>query len=110
MGHSRTEKQMLYDKNPYCTWCGVKMNFYEHIEGTPIPDDAVTTDHLYPITDPRRQWHKKHKTPSPIVLCCRRCNMERGDIPPEIQEKLTQKTRSTWMIFFYVGNSQFQTT
>ena len=92
MGHTRKEKQEIYDKNPHCFWCGIKMNFHSHINGVPIPDDAVTVDHLYPLSDLRRQWYKKHHIPSPIILSCYKCNHKRDDLIVEDQLKKLNKT------------------
>ena len=58
--HARLK--IMWKRNPHCIWCGRKTKFFKKQVSDPIPEMA-TVDHLFSMSDPRRIWHKKNKTP-----------------------------------------------
>lgn len=77
MSYTFAEKEQMYAQNPLCHWCGKPMRLYKSGEVKPyerIPDDAVTIDHIYPLHTNQRNWYKKMKRKSPVVLACNKCN------------------------------------
>lgn len=66
-------REMLYDEDPRCHWCGRK-TVLTHTDGGILPKDAATVDHLYCRLDPRRYMSDTPK----VVLACFECNNERS--------------------------------
>jgi hypothetical protein len=93
-------KLAMWQVDPHCYWCGrVTVIYNGYPNGKTIPIDAATIDHVYPITDPRRQEFKAKGIPSPVVLACNKCNWERGSKQLEIMEEDFNKTERTfWTI------------
>lgn len=73
----RKIRQRLFLENPHCYWCGCKTVWYTGTGGHDRPANAATLDHLIPRTDPLR--HVLPFYPQELlVLCCNKCNNERG--------------------------------
>ena len=68
-----------------CYYCDHPMIRHQHIEGRPIPRDAITKDHYI-----ARAWGGK-TTPENMVAACAQCNHLRGDMEAEAFYNLMQK-------------------
>lgn len=102
MGVSQTQKKELMLVTDKCCWCGVTMVLHPFHKGQQHLPDELTIDHIYPVTDIRRIEYKKKKRPSPFVLCCYQCNLNRSNKPIELQIKHTGIKEIT--VFFFRGN------
>jgi hypothetical protein len=103
----RFEKKIkLKQQNGRCYWCGRRLKVYKKFPfirnkkgGIPFlyyPPDAATVDHIYAISDERRNAFKEREVPSPYVLACYVCNNERGGRLVEDQETLFGKPHVQW--------------
>lgn len=75
------KQRMWMEQNKKCYWCGRQIEFHTHVDGVPIPANAVTVDHIYPVNHPVRQGYKKRGESSPFVIACFACNNNRGNMP-----------------------------
>ncbi len=72
--------QVWKQQKECCYWCGRKTVFHKPESGSPTPPDMATVDHVYPNGHTRRREYKDLGKPSPFVMACSRCNLERGAI------------------------------
>lgn len=91
MNRIKNQRKKLYEENPYCPFCEVKMILPEdvgfeeirHTDGTIthnlkyVPDNLCTIEHLYTKFDPNRTT-KNTSNEKRRIICCRKCNMARG--------------------------------
>jgi hypothetical protein len=77
---SRKEKRdILFDKNPHCYYCGIETKDYPHQNGVAQPEDKATLEHLYPRYKKKRHYPKGIELEEKYVLSCKKCNEKRGE-------------------------------
>jgi hypothetical protein len=72
-------RKRLYNQNPNCPFCGIKMILPEDVElkTKTYPDNLCTIEHIYSKFNPLRQTPNTNGERRRIV-CCKKCNMIRG--------------------------------
>ena len=105
-GSNHERLRSMWNTNPHCAWCGVKTTFYEE-HMTTYPEKMATVDHLFSMSDPRRKWHKKNRTPSPIVLSCWKCNYDRQDMLWERYEEQTNTEINFEFVYYWTRRNQW---
>jgi len=72
----RKLRRTLWEKDPKCHYCGVVTTWEIPAKGSLSPT-AATLDHLISRLHPTR-YTMDHYPSSLLVLCCYRCNNDRG--------------------------------
>ena len=99
MGNSsRRRKKDLWNRCPYCFWCG-RLTILTEYDGK-IPKDAATVDHLRSRNIPNRAEQPEKWQIGITVLACSRCNNLRGKHEAHFLRDLNEE------LFYEKGNSR----
>lgn len=77
MNRKRKRRQILFDRDPHCHWCGVLTVWYSQpTKHEEMPNNAATLDHLYSRFNPERITPIDNVERT--VLACLECNRRRS--------------------------------
>ena len=88
----KAKRLRLWKKNPHCYYCGIATVLYPYSGDNkePIPDNAVTLEHLDSRYNPMRGRRRGERR---IVIACHKCNqkwnsIEQATVPlPELHRR-----------------------
>lgn len=77
MSKLKNLRKRLYEIDPLCPFCGVKMILPQDVPHQTYPDNLCTIEHIYSRFNPKRSKPNLNGERRRMI-CCRKCNMARG--------------------------------
>ena len=104
-GKPKATKKKMMNYFQTCYWCG------SYLFPTDLYGDKhfATIDHVHPNQTMKRRSYDRFKIPCPVVLSCRECNQNRGNIRFEDYHiHIGKKTIETNKIFYFGRYIEFK--